>query len=308
MRIPIHRLLIVPALALILSAAGCESNPTELSRDQSAIESIIAEELDYFTADLFGDAENDQPDNPLARTLADITPVRFFRQVLTTDRDITISVDETADPIRADVIWTAVFDGVFHVVDTTAETWDKDFSDTAVRYATFEKLGAATERQRGWHLTEISGTEVVSSPVDVQIEEVHITSSGGLDLTFDNVSDLIAREDVPAFTAGDTIMVTVTTGDTTDVIIMHYPAFLQGQGNANQHHVRRRFRNNGDGTYSCGFVAHRYAWVRGQWREQVGPRHFTIDVLSHGSIFTDDEPYDAMSWAIVYRVAAVIGQ
>jgi hypothetical protein len=308
MRIPIHRLLLVPAFALVLLAAGCDSNPTELSRDQSAIESIIAEELDFFTADLFGDDENDQPDNPLARTLADITPVRFFRQVLTTDRDITISVDETADPIRADVTWTAVYDGVFHVVDTEAGTWDKDFTDTAVRYATFEKLGAATETHRGWHMTEISGTEVVSSPVNVQIQEVHVTSSGGLDVTFDNVNDLIAREDVPAITAGDTIMVTVTTGDTTDVIMMHYPAFMQGQGNMNQHHVRRRFRNNGDGTYSCGFVAHRYAWVRGQLREQLGPRHFTIDVLSHGSIFTDDEPYDAMSWAIVYRVVSVIGQ
>jgi hypothetical protein len=302
MRIPIHRLILGLALTALLLAAGCEKKATELSQDQSAIESIIAEELDFFTADLFGDTDSDQPDDPLARTVADITPWRFFRQVLDVDRDITISVDEMADPMRADVTWTAVFDGVFHVIDTEAHTWDKDFTDTAVRYATFERLGAATTTHRGWRLTEISGTELVSSPVNVQIQEVHVTSSGGLDVIFDNVSDLIARQDVLAVTAGDTIMVTVTTGDTTDVIMMHYPAFLQGQSNASQHHVRRRFRNNGDGTYSCGFVAHRYAWVRGQWREQLGPRHFTIDVLSHGTIFTDDEPYDAMSWAIIYRV------
>ncbi len=302
MRYPILRMLTVPALALALLAAGCDDSPTELDSDQTAIESIIAEELDFFTVDLYGDAADDDPDDPLGRTLADIEPLRYYRQILDVDREVIITVDETADPIVADVSWTAVFDGVFHVVDTSANTYDKDFTDTAVRYAQFTKTGTAADRHRGWAMTSISGTEVVSSPVTVQINSVHITSSGGLDVTFDNVSDLIAREDVLIFTAGDTIMIEVATGDTSDVIVMHYPAFLQGL-HANRHHVRRMFRNNNDGTFTCGFVAHRYTYVRGQWREQLGPRHFTIDVLSDGTIYTDDEPYDAIGWGIVYRVA-----
>lgn len=302
MRYPILRMLTVPAMVLALLATGCDDSPTELESDQAAIESIISEELDFFTAELYGDAADEDPDNPLGRTLAEIEPWRYYRQILDVDREIVIEVDETAEPVIADVTWTAVFDGVFHVVDTSATTYDKDFTDTAVRYAQFTKTGADSDRHRGWTMTSISGTEMVSSPVTVQIDSVHITSSGGLDVTFYSVSELIAREEVLTFTAGDTIMIEVATGDPTDVIIMHYPSFLQGL-HQNRHHVRRMFRNNEDGTFTSGFVAHRYTYVRGQWREQLGPRHFTIDVLSDGTIYTDDEPYDAMGWGIVYRVA-----
>ena len=147
-------------------------------------------------------------------------------------------------------------------------------------------------------MTAISGTTVISDPNNVTIQQVHLTSTGGLDTIITDVSTLTDREDIVSFAAMDTISIEVTTGDSTDVILIHYPSWANQHGNRN--HVRARLHNNGDGTFTGRWVARGQVWRNGQ---KMNPaRHITIDVLSHDTIFTDDQPYDSTGWSFVYRV------
>lgn len=297
MRAPIIRRL-SPALLLLLLAAGCELSPTSMNDDEAAIQSLVTEEADFFTADLFGDDGAESPTTP--RTLADIDPWRWGRHIDSVTRDITIQIEDPAEgPTTALVTWNATLAGTFHVVDSDTVHYQKPFVADAVRYATFERRDGMSTMHRGWRLTSISGTEVVSDPVTVAIVQVNLASTGGLDTTFSDVSTLADRENILKFAAGDTVTVTVTTGNTDDVVLLHYPAWrMQDMG---RHHLREMMTNNGDGTYTGTWV------VRGSVRglhNASGPRHVTVDVLSNGTIYTDDQPYDSEAWSFVYAAIA----
>ncbi|MFC1499493.1 hypothetical protein ACFL6T_00565 [Candidatus Zixiibacteriota bacterium] len=290
---------------MVLVVSGCELNPTELSNDQTAIEAAILAELEYFTADLFSAQGAEDPDTPTTgpgRTLADIVPWRWGRQMQDIQREMDITINDDGDgPATADVVWTGLLSGTFHIIDTTATHYSKEFTDTAVRYATFERRENATAQaqNRGWRMTAISGTTVLSDPNSVTIQQVHLTSTGGLDTIITDVSTLINREEIIAFAPLDTITIEVTTGDPTDVILIHYPAWANQHGSRN--HVRSRLRNNGDGSFTGQWVTRGQVWRNGQ---RMNPaRHITIDVLSRDTIFTDDQPYDSNGWSFIYRVS-----
>ena len=304
MQKPITRWLRGTMMVMVLVVSGCELSPTELSEDRSAIEAAILEEADFFTFDLFSAQGAEDPDTPTmgpGRTLADIVPWRWGRQMLDVQRDMDITIHDEGDgPATADVIWTGLLSDTFHIIDTTATHYSKDFTDTAVRFATFERRENATAEMhnRGWRMTAISGTTIISDPNTVTIQEVHLTSPGGLDTILTDVSTLTNRENILALAAGDTITIEVTTGDPDDVILIHYPAWANMHGNRN--HIRSRLRNNGDGTFTGQWVTRGMVWLNG---ERMNPkRHITIDVLSHDTIFTDDQPYDSMGWSFIYRI------
>lgn len=300
---PSVRWLAPAALALLLTAAGCSSNPTEVDQDISALESLVAAESDFFTADLLSDNGAEDPDTPSpAKLLAEIVPWRWGRQIQNVDREIDISIHEPAgEPATAEVTWSAEITGVFHVIDSEAQHYGKDFIDNAVRYATFQRRAAVDAAHRGWHMTAISGTEIVSNPNSVEILEVNMTSTNGIDTTFTDVSTLIPREDLLIFAPHDTVTITVTTGNTDDVVMLHYPAWMTTHNT--RHHARRMLRNNGDGTYTGTWVTRGMVWWGGQLRNPK--RHITIDVLSNGTIFDDTEPYDCNAWGFIYKVRPI---
>lgn len=299
----ITRWLTVVMLAVVLAAAGCENSPVELTTDQAAIEAIILDEADFFTSDLFSDVGAEDPDTQVpGRVLADIVPWRWGRQILDVTREIDITIHEgtEGDPPTAEVTWTGQLTGLFHIIDTTGTAYSKDLNDDAVRYATFERRTNATAQNqyRGWRMTGISGTTVVSDPNTVEIVQVRLTSTGGVDTTFTDVSTIVDREDLITIAPLDTITIEVTTGNSDDIVMIHYPAWAQVH--VNRHHLRHRLHNNGDGTFTGQWVTRGYLWRNGQLRNP--PRHVTIDILSHGTIFTDDEPYDSTAWGFVYLV------
>ncbi|MFC1628838.1 hypothetical protein ACFL3H_06960 [Gemmatimonadota bacterium] len=304
MQTPITRWLTGAMMVMVVVVSGCELSPTELSEDRSAIEAAIMEEADFFTFDLFSAQGAEDPDTPTTgpgRTLADIVPRRWGRQKLDIERDMDITIHDAGDgPATADVTWTGLLSGTFHIIDTTATHYSKDFTDTAVRYATFERRENATAQaqNRGWRMTAISGTTIISDPNTVSIQQVHLTSTSGLDTIITNVSTLTDRGEIISFTALDTVTIEVTTGDPEDVILIHYPAWANMHGNRN--HVRSRLRNNGDGTFTGQWVTRGQVWRNGQMMNPA--RHVTIEILSHDTIFTDDQPYDSAAWSFVYRV------
>ncbi|MFC1529464.1 hypothetical protein ACFL6R_01990, partial [Gemmatimonadota bacterium] len=193
MQRPITRWLSGVMLVLVLAVAGCESSPVELTTDQAAIEALILTEADFFTSDLFSAVGAEDPDSPVpGKVLADIVPWRWGRQILDVTREIDITINEgtEGDPTTAEVTWSAQLTGLFHIIDTTGTAHSKDLNDDAVRYATFERRpdATATTQHRGWRMTSISGTTVVSDPNTVEIVEVRLTSTGGVDTTFTDVS------------------------------------------------------------------------------------------------------------------------
>jgi hypothetical protein len=300
MRNPILRWLAPTLLAVVLVVSGCDESPVSVDEEQAAIQALIEENADFFTADLFSGATEEGTTPSLGKALTAITPWRFGRQILSVDRTVDITIDDPGDgTATADVTWNAEITGVFHVIDDQANAWEKDFTDNAVRYATFEKLGPDTAHRRGWRLTGISGTEVLSNPATVGIVSVHLQSVGGVDTTYTDVASLADRESLLTFAPLDTVTVTVTTGNTDDVVLLHHPAYRAGHGG--RHHVRRELTNNGDGTYTGTYVTRGLVWFNGML--MAPRRHFTIDVLSDGTVYDDTEPYDSNAWSIIYWVS-----
>lgn len=300
MKNPIIRWLAPAALALLLVVSGCEMNPTSAddNEDQAAILSLIGEEVDFFDSNLFSAQGAEDPTTP-AKVLADIVPWRYGRQILGVDKDISVTTDNTTEPATAQVSWTVIKTGVFHIIDSSATAYSKDFTDTMMKFATFERRGPVDSFRRGWRLVSISGTEIVSDGATVGIESVNLSSTGGVDTIFSDVSTLVTKENIQVFASSDTVTITVTTNNTDDIVLLHYPAWMMGHHQRN--HVRRQLINNGDGTYTGTWVVRGQVWRNGHRRNP--PRHITVDVLSHGTIYTDNEPYDSIAWGFVYLVA-----
>ncbi len=287
------------ALALLLVASGCELTPTnaDIAEDEAAILSLLGEEADLFDTALFT-AEGTNDPGSAAKTATEIVPWRFGRQISSIDKDITISIDNTVEPATAEVTWNIAKTGVFLVRDTTWTIYSKDFSDNMIKFATLERRGGRHTARRGWRLISLSGTEIVSDSATVGIVSVNLSSTGGADTTFTDVSTLVLKNDIKVFAARDTITVTVTTNNTDDVVLLHYPAW--SAGNHQRHHMRTELTNNGDGTYTGTWVTRGMVWRHGQLRNP--PRYITVDVLSRGTVYDDTLPYDSIAWGFVYRV------
>ncbi|MFO7767341.1 MAG: hypothetical protein R6W82_00030 [bacterium] len=303
MRRPILRLLAPAAFFLLFIAAGCEESPTGVESDEAAIQALIEEQAELFGADLFSGVGAEEPDTPsLARTAADIVPMRYGRQITSVDRTIEVQItDMGEEPDIADVTWTAAITGTFLVVDDQQNIHEKPFVDTAVRYAQFEQRETVATPHRGWRLVAVSGTEVTTSdpPGSRQIESVRVhTLSGSVDTTFTDVASLAGVDTMLSIAVNDTVEVVVTTSEETDVVLLHYPAWAMRH--QDRHHIRRRFRNNEDGSHNGGFVARCRMWVQSQ--ERYGHRKITVDVLSRDTIHTDEGAYDSMAWSIPYRL------
>jgi len=299
MKNSIIRWLTPAALALLLVASGCELTPTSVdtTADEAAILSLLGEESDLFDADLFT-AEGTNEPGSAAKIATAIVPWRFGRQISTKQKDISISIDETVQPATAEVSWTVIKTGVFLVMDTTHTIYSKDFSDTMIKFATLERRGNMNTDRRGWRIISLSGTEIISDDATVGINSINLTSTGGVDTTFNNVSTLVLKGAIKAFAPQDTITVTVTTNNLDDVVLLHYPAWRTDH--QQRHHRRVELVNNGDGTHTGTWVTRGMIWRHGQMRNP--PRYITIDVLSHGTIYDDELPYDSIAWGFVYRI------
>jgi hypothetical protein len=287
MRTPIARPFTAGAvLALLLS--GCTTAPTPFATDEEALLSLIEQEADFFTADLFGDAGDEEPAPP-ARGVTEINPLRFGRQITDRDRTITIEIDDQTLPATAVVTWTVQMEGLFLVMDDQLVRHEKPLQAEAVRSALFEQRGDRSTRHRGWRLLSISGTRIASTPATVDILSVHFASTSGVDALITDIASLTDRETILAFPPLDTVTVTITTSNTDDVVLLHHPAWQMHD--AGRHHLRRLAFNNGDGTYTVHGLRH-----------ANGPRHVTIDVLGRQSVHTDDGPYDSEAWSVPFSV------
>jgi hypothetical protein len=174
--------------------------------------------------------------------------------------------------------------------DTATVPLIKPFTEVATRKLLFQKRGPDRMFRRGWVLAGLSGIELVSVPNTAKIDSVKI-ENGSNTKTITDILQIVMRPRTPGFSGGDSVQITVFTGDATDSVYLHaHHRFL-----ASHQHIRRRMTNNGDGSFS-GFWIVPNSLSPGRW-------HFGVDVLKGNvlaSNVTDD--YDSRQWGVVYRV------
>jgi hypothetical protein len=284
------------AVTILFVLAGCGQNqgpvgPSASLDDEAYVRAYVEDNSDLFSYDYQDGSEevaDGGDDAALSKMLADIDPVAFWREITYREKDIDIHIYKDSVMAHAEVTITVALQGLFHTV-TMDSDYTKEIDDTAVRYAYLERPlpgGQTRETYGGWELKAISGWEIVSNPCTKVINSVQVTSSSGLiDTTITEVSSLWDLEDLFVLDPGDSVTLTVDTGDPEDLVFLHAPHFF-----------RRPFQHIGGGLF------------RGTWATVEDPpypsrpRHATIDVIDHGTVFDDTMPYDARAWGMVYFV------
>jgi hypothetical protein len=317
---------LVPLAGLLL-LAGCGQSPTANSTtmdpaaryaSEAGVQSQTQAMPDEFETTTYDDgaaAKADMADPSFAamvggaQTEADIQPAFWFRLIRTHDRHFDIQIDHPDTlTVVAHVRITDRLTGTFNVVtrpDTvsgqiTERSWiKKPLADTAVRNAVFvrhrtnddDAAGDAEDREDGfhdgwspWRLRQTSGTEITSDGGTRTIQSVRV-QSGDVDFTVTDPLALVKRADLARIAPGAQVQVTATTGDASDVVVLY------------SRWGRLRMR---PGTAPGEFVGHFLAPAN------TGLRHVAVNALSHGTLFTDDGPYDSKAWGIPFVIAAPV--
>ena len=276
---------VLAATTLLSGCLNSDDSPSAPSGDESddeaAIEASIGQEsADYADSDLLVWGE----DSAGGTTRDAINTLRWWRELLKLEKSIDITIHRDGPPSTADVTVTTDASGVLHLVsgdDPDFQRFNKDFEITGVRSLFFERRDARIFERRGWVLKATSGVEIQSPATTRNIHSVRV-QSGSIDVTYTNVTDLVALNELLRLPLDADVAITVDTGDASDSVFLHL----------RKDHVRWPLESNGDGTFS------------GKFRTGLnrGLRHFAVDVLSQGTLFDDTAPYDNVIWGIPFVV------
>jgi hypothetical protein len=282
--------MILVLMILAFSACKKSTEPTT-NLDKDAIMRLVADDSTTFPQEV---TQNDSTGLP---KIAAVDSIRFWwRKINDISRNIQVdihSADSTHPYAYAYVTITDNITGFLHIWGWQDSAWiftTKPFSDQAVKSAYFEKTGENDDPYRGWSLQGISGVLVHSLPTSTRvIEQAHIVSSSGYDnILFENdVTEITLRDSLMTFQVGDTIILTVTTGDATDLVYLHRPLYYWRP-------QRRPFVNNGDGTFTVTWTINNIACA-------CNRHHFAIDVIKRATLY-GDEAYDSRIWGLIYKV------
>ena len=290
----IRVLILLGLLGLIAAGCGDDSaspgGGAEDQLDQEAIGQLMTGATDYFDG---GQALSDDrvmvenTDGKLTPQGAPIESFYFIREITGRDvhREIVIDRVEGERPI-ATVTSEIGLDGVFHLFYDDPESiylpgvLDKPLAAVAHHRARFVRRLDSERLHRGWRLTAISGTEILSEPTTKDIVSLEIISNS-VNRTIDDPFALVRLSDLPTFLPGEEVTLRVTTTDAADYVFLH-TGFLKDE-----------FRPLGNGVFE------------GTWRvgERQGRRHVGVDVIDDGTLFDDRAPYDSAMWVLHYRVA-----
>jgi hypothetical protein len=285
------------SLVILFILGGCGQNqspvgPNVSLDDETYVRAFVEDNSDLFTYDYqdgSGEIDDGGDDLAMFKELEGIDPVAFWREITHRQKDIDIHIYKDSLGAHAEVTITTTLQGWFHTVSMDSD-YTKEIDDTAVRYAYLERPAGERggARHGGWELKAISGWEIVSDPCTKTIISVQVTSSSGaVDTTITDVSSLWDVEDLFLLQPGEEVTLTVDTGDEEDLVFLHAPHFF-----------RRPFQHIGGGVFQGSWVTIENP------PHPARPRHATIDVIDHGTVFDDTMPYDSRAWGMVYFVEA----
>ena len=281
-----------------LALAGCghstgsmqASTAPPTGSDQAQVASVLAENPDYVNEDLYQSQLAQSYDETAG--LAAIQPLRFWRSITGVQSTFDTQFgppDSTGRPTTALVTIHRHLTGTFNIVagsttptDTSRSLVQKPLDDDWTRRVALvrvpDRFGPDITR---WRLAGTSAVDVRTRNGVTRVQSLHIQSTD-LDTTITDPLELHRLRRVLFVPEGSEVTLTATTGSASDVVLFY------------GHDVRRRFVNNGDGTFTFTFTAGRF----------IGLRNFGVDALSHGTLFDDTEPYDSNAWIFPYVVVA----
>jgi len=285
---------------MILSISACKKSTSPTTNlDKDAILRLVAEDSTTFPKEII------DPDSLGTPKLAVVDSVKFWwRKINSVTRIINVSIYPADSTHLYPYAFVTVIDTLYGRLviigcdssDTLIRTV-KPLTDEAIKRAYFEKRGTNEDTHRGWRLMGISGLLVHSFPNNTrQINSVHLLSPGYDQIfTEDYITGITPRDSILTFQAGDSVTLTVTTGDPTDLVYLHrLPCHYY---NCKPH--RQPFYNSGDGTFTG-------TWVIGECLVDTCDfviRHAAIDVIKYNSIYGDtSHPYDSRIWGVIYKV------
>ena len=282
---------------MVLAGCGHSTNSTQASTtappagsDQAQVASVLAENPDYVNEDLYQSQLAQSYDQ--SSGMAAIQPLRFWRSITDVQTSFDTQFgppDSTGRPTSALVTIHRHLTGSFNIVagsttptDTSRSLIQKPLDDNWTRKIALvrapDRFGPAITR---WRLAGTSGVDVRTQGGVTAVQSVRIQATN-LDTTITDPLELHRIRRVLFVPEGSQVTLTVTTANSSDVVLFY------------GHDQRRRFTNNGDGTFTFTFTAGRF----------IGLRNFGVDALSHGTLFDDAAAYDSNAWVFPYVVVA----
>ncbi len=294
------KLLLLALLALATgSLTGCGKSADSLTptsdagasaADQAEVAAAVAASPEYTDEDVHASsmemALQDAPEGALTA----IRPLRWWRSIDDVSRRIETEwaqPDSNGRPTMAFVTIHKRLVGELHIVygavsdtDTTVARVDKPLDDRWVRRLALQRKRVNEDSTRSvWRVVGTSGVEVKSEPVTSDIQSIRL-QAGAVDTTITDPLQLHRLRHLIFVDPSTPLRLTVTTSRADDTVLLY------------RHDLRRRFQNNGDGTYTL-------EWTTGDFG---GLRHFGVNVLSHGTLFDDQAPYDSNAWILPFAV------
>ena len=297
------RAIVVFAMAAALS--GCSKSPVAPSNSQSfetaSVTATMATQTS-FTDDGLYQASVTAPLTSAKRSIgpssveAAIHPLDYWRTFtnVTSAYSFAFSdTDTTGRPLWAMVTIDRNLLGRFNILQSvpgdsthpdSANIIHKPMDESWTRNLLFHRfthdsVGAGP----AWRLVAASGVKVTSMEATTHITSLRIQSQNtGVDTTITDPTRFFFLHWILRFSGDDSVTVTATTGNVTDICVLH------------MFDHRFRMRNNGDGTFTIG-------WRTGRWS---GWRHFGVNAFSNGTLFDDVAPYDSQTWFIPYTVVS----
>lgn len=334
-----RRALILAGVLTVLGGllTGCSKNPVNAppsssatnatantAAAQAAVASILVSAPQVIEDQQFESGETATLGLGGMRGRTTIGPLRFWRKITHVERgyDFAFSdLDSAGQPRRAIVTVTKAISGSFNIA-TKVATSDSTLADSVVvvskplddrwvRKLIFIRVPHPTEcdstkhdgRSAGtssvadadssddddaddddqdWRLVGTSGVEVTSSGAQTRITSLRVQAAG-LDTTLTDPLGLFRLRRMLSFEPGTALTLTVATLRSDDTVIL----LLRGH--------RVLFTNNGDGTYTGSLQL--------PSDEDVDElRHIGVNVLSRGTLFDDQLPYDSQAWILPFVV------
>lgn len=222
---------------------------------------------------------------------AAIEPLFFFRWFSNKSSIFEIDFgtnDASGRPTTASVTVTKNFRGRFTVTrapngdaDTTNLAVNKNLADLGSRRVHLTRTKAAGDSISRWHVLSASGMRIQSTGGTRAVRTLRVqTLQSRLDMTYTDPTVPVELAQLPHFSTGDSIRVTVSSGSVSDIALVYW------------HNRRERMNSNGDGTHTLTFPA----------GFKNGLHDLAVNVLSRSTIYDDQSPYDSMSWTVLLDV------
>lgn len=223
-------------------------------------------------------------------------PIHWWRTIDSTARTVDFvygDPDSLGHPTTAVATIHKHYFGTFNIaggdtgrVDSMRHIVRKPFDDLWTRRLMLRRFRAdssgpadSSHREIHWRVVGTSGVTVTSANATTQILSIRI-QAGARDTLITDPLQLHRLRRILWIPHDTPVTVTVRTGRSDDLVaLFHGPE-------------RRRFKANGDNTYTIAFTDGDFP----------GLRHFGVNAFSKGTIFDDAAPYDSQAWVLPFGV------